>query len=79
MYPRVLGWLLAPRHKFDAVVDCENGIPFFTPLVMPRRVPIFCVLHHVHDTQFGVHFSPGLAGVGRVLEGQAPLWSTGGT
>jgi glycosyltransferase involved in cell wall biosynthesis len=74
VYPRVLGWLLARRHKFDAVVDCENGIPFFTPLVMPRRVPIFCVLHHVHDTQFGVHFSPVMAAVGRVLEGKvAPL------
>lgn len=74
VYPRVLAWLLARRHTFDAVVDCENGIPFFTPLVLPRRVPIFCVLHHVHDTQFGVHFSPVMAAVGRVLEGKvAPL------
>jgi glycosyltransferase involved in cell wall biosynthesis len=70
VYPRVLGWLLPRRHKFDAVLDCENGIPFFTPLVMPRRVPIFCVMHHVHDTQFGVHFSPVMAAVGRLLEGK---------
>ncbi len=70
VYPRALGWLLPRRHRFDAVLDCENGIPFFTPLVMPRRVPIFCVMHHVHDAQFGVHFSPAMAAVGRLLEGK---------
>jgi glycosyltransferase involved in cell wall biosynthesis len=70
VYPRVLGWLLLRRNTFDAVVDCENGIPFFTPVVMPRRIPVFCVMHHVHDAQFGVHFSPVMAAVGRFLEGK---------
>ena len=70
VYPRVLAWLLRRRHRFDAVIDCENGIPFFTPCVLPRRVPVFCVMHHVHDAQFGVHFSPLLAAVGRLLEGR---------
>ena len=70
VYPRVLTWLLRRRRRFDAVVDCQNGIPFFTPLVLPRTVPVFCVMHHVHDAQFGVHFSPLLAAVGRVLEGR---------
>jgi glycosyltransferase involved in cell wall biosynthesis len=70
VYPRVLGWLLARRNTFDAVVDCENGIPFFTPVVMPRQIPVFCVMHHVHDAQFGVHFSPVMAAVGRFLEGK---------
>jgi glycosyltransferase involved in cell wall biosynthesis len=69
VYPRVLAWLLRRRRAFDAVVDCQNGIPFFTPWVLPRRVPVFCVVHHVHDAQFGVHFSPVLAAVGRLLEG----------
>ncbi len=69
VYPRVLGWLLRRRRQFDAVIDCQNGIPFFTPWVMPARVPIFCVMHHVHDAQFGVHFSPLVAAVGRLLEG----------
>ncbi len=70
VYPRVLGWLLRRRSRFDAVVDCQNGIPFFTPWAMPRRVPVFCVMHHVHDAQFGVHFSPAMAAVGRLLEGR---------
>jgi glycosyltransferase involved in cell wall biosynthesis len=69
VYPRVLAWLLARRSSFDAVIDCQNGIPFFTPWVMPRRVPVVCVMHHVHDAQFGVHFPPVVAAVGRFLEG----------
>jgi glycosyltransferase involved in cell wall biosynthesis len=71
VYPRVLGWLLAHRRSFDAVLDCQNGIPFFTPLVLPRRVPVLCVVHHVHTVQFGVHFPRWMAWAGRVLEGPA--------
>jgi glycosyltransferase involved in cell wall biosynthesis len=69
VYPRALGWLLARRWSFDAVLDCQNGIPFFTPLVLRRKVPVLCVVHHVHTAQFGVHFGRWMAGVGRVLEG----------
>jgi glycosyltransferase involved in cell wall biosynthesis len=71
VYPRVLLWLLRRRHSFDLVLDCQNGIPFFTPLVLPRRVPVLCVMHHVHTAQFGVHFPAWVAGVGRLLEGPA--------
>jgi glycosyltransferase involved in cell wall biosynthesis len=69
VYPLVLAWLLRRRRSFDAIVDCQNGIPFFTPWAVPRLVPVFCVVHHVHDAQFGLHFSPAMAAVGRVLEG----------
>ena len=69
VYPRALGWLAAHRRSFDVVIDCQNGIPFFTPWVLPRRVPVLCVMHHVHDAQFGVHFSPVMAAIGRFLEG----------
>jgi glycosyltransferase involved in cell wall biosynthesis len=71
VYPLVLGWLLAHRRSFDAVLDCQNGIPFFTPCVLPRRVPVLCVMHHVHTAQFGVHFPRWLAWAGRMLEGPA--------
>lgn len=74
VYPRVLAWLAPRRGSFDAVIDCQNGIPFFTPLVLPRRVAVFCVLHHVHDAQFGVHFRPAVAAIGRWLEGPAARW-----
>ena len=73
VYPRILLWLLAHR-SFDAVLDCQNGIPFFTPLVLPRPVPVLCVVHHVHTAQFGVHFGRALAGVGRLLEGPVARW-----
>jgi glycosyltransferase involved in cell wall biosynthesis len=75
VYPRALGWLARHRREFDAVIDCQNGIPFFTPWVLPRRVRILCVVHHVHDAQFGVHFSPLLASAGRLLEGPVARWT----
>jgi glycosyltransferase involved in cell wall biosynthesis len=68
VYPLILAWLLTHR-RADAVIDCQNGIPFFTPLVLPRRTPVVCVVHHVHTDQFGVHFPPWLARFGRFLEG----------
>lgn len=71
VYPRALGWLLAHRRSFDAVLDCQNGIPFFTPLVLPAKVPVLCVVHHVHRDQFGVHFPWWMASGGRFLEGPA--------
>ncbi|MEU5877418.1 glycosyltransferase family 4 protein [Spirillospora sp. NPDC047279] len=69
VYPLVLLWLLLRRRRFDAVIDCQNGIPFFTPWVLPRRVPVFCSIFHVHDEQFGLYFPAWLAWVGRMLEG----------
>jgi hypothetical protein len=63
----------APR--FDAVIDCQNGIPFFTPWVLPRRVPVFCVIHHVHDAQFRLNFPFWLAWLGQVLEGPVSRWT----
>ncbi|WP_433175839.1 glycosyltransferase [Actinoallomurus sp. CA-150999] len=69
VYPLVLAWMLARRRAFDAVLDCQNGIPFFTPWVLPRRVPILCVVHHVHDGQFHLYFPAWLARLGRFLEG----------
>ncbi|MDN3355672.1 glycosyltransferase family 4 protein [Actinomadura sp. DC4] len=69
VYPLVLAWMLLRRRSFDAVLDCQNGIPFFTPWALPRGVPVLCVVHHVHDEQFGMHFPGWLAWVGRLLEG----------
>lgn len=78
VYPLVLAWLLAQRvgrrRSFDAVLDCQNGIPFFTPLVLPASVPVLCVVHHVHTAQFGVHFGRWMTAVGRLLEGPAARW-----
>ncbi|MEC3982064.1 glycosyltransferase family 4 protein [Amycolatopsis sp. H20-H5] len=54
---------------FDAVLDCQNGIPFFAPLFLPPSSAVVQVVHHVHQEQFGVHFSKPMAVVGRFLEG----------
>jgi glycosyltransferase involved in cell wall biosynthesis len=67
--------MLLHRRRFDAVIDCQNGIPFFTPWVLARRVPVFCVVHHVHDAQFGLYFPRWLAWLGQVLEGPVSRWT----
>ncbi|WP_422737369.1 glycosyltransferase family 4 protein [Micromonospora sp. WMMD729] len=69
IYPRVLGWLARRRRQFDVVVDCQNGIPFFSPAVLPRDVPVVCVIHHVHDRQFRLYFGPVVGRFGAWLEG----------
>lgn len=69
VYPAVAWWLLRHRHDVDAVVDCQNGIPFFAPLWVRRRTAVVCVVHHIHTEQFGLHFPAPVAAVGRLLEG----------
>ena len=70
VYPAALRWLATHRRDVDAVVDCQNGIPFFSPLVVRRRTPVIQVIHHVHQRQFGLFFPPVAAAVGRQLEGR---------
>jgi glycosyltransferase involved in cell wall biosynthesis len=69
VYLWALIWLLRHRDQVSAVVDSQNGVPFFTPLVVRRQTPVVLLLHHVHQDQFGMHFGPGTARVGRWLEG----------
>lgn len=38
------------KEKYDVVIDCENGIPFFTPLFI--RKPKILVVHHIHREIF---------------------------
>jgi glycosyltransferase involved in cell wall biosynthesis len=78
VYPGALARLLRARlsgHAYDVVIDCQNGIPFFSPLVLSRRrTGVLIVVHHVHDEQFGTHFSRPAAAFGRWLEGPAARW-----
>lgn len=69
VYPRVAWRLLREKASFDAVVDCQNGIPFFAPLFAGEDTPVVQVVHHVHQDQFGNYFSAPMAAVGRFLEG----------
>jgi glycosyltransferase involved in cell wall biosynthesis len=54
-------WALLRRRlgRVDVVVDVENGLPFFTPLV--TRKPVIVLVHHVHREQWPVVY-PGLIG-----------------
>jgi glycosyltransferase involved in cell wall biosynthesis len=54
------------RNLFDIVIDCENGIPFLSPLYV--RKPIFLLIHHVHRDVFVTHLIPPLAVVARTIE-----------
>ena len=70
VYPRVALSLLRRLGRIDVVIDCQNGIPFFSPLFVRAGVPIVQVVHHVHQDQFATRFGPVLSAVGRFLEGR---------
>ena len=62
--------LIAHPREYDAVVDFQNGIPFFSPVASGRWTTTVCVIHHVHQDQFSLRFGWPLNAVGRVLEKQ---------
>jgi cellulose synthase/poly-beta-1,6-N-acetylglucosamine synthase-like glycosyltransferase/glycosyltransferase involved in cell wall biosynthesis len=59
-------YLFSFRGKYDVIVDCENGIPFFTPLY--TRKPVLLVVHHVHQEVFRKHLIFPLAQFAAFLE-----------
>lgn len=69
VYAHALLWLLRHRRSVDAVVDCQNGIPFFSPLVTRPGVPVVALIFHVHQDQFGTYFRWPFDRIGRWLEG----------
>ena len=71
VYPLALLWLLRHRWSVDAVVDSQNGIPFFSPLVVGRRTPVVLLVHHVHQDLFTRALRPLAARLARWLEGPA--------
>ncbi|WP_239346171.1 glycosyltransferase family 4 protein [Frankia sp. CiP3] len=73
VYPATLARLLRDRHSIDAVVDCQNGIPFFSPLVLPAT-PVVQILHHVHQRQFPLYFPAPVARIGQLLETPGSRW-----
>ncbi len=54
------------RGHYDVVVDCQNGIPFFTPLY--AKEPVYCLMHHVHQKVFFYSLSRSLALFASFLE-----------
>ncbi|WP_337059683.1 glycosyltransferase family 4 protein [Kineococcus sp. G2] len=68
VYGHALLWLLRHRDRVDGLIDSQNGIPFFSPAVLPRTTPALMLLHHVHQDQFAKYFPAPAAAVGRWLE-----------
>jgi glycosyltransferase involved in cell wall biosynthesis len=77
VYAAVLVWLWRHRRELDGVIDSQNGIPFFAPLALGRRVPVVLLIHHVHQQQFRDYFSWPVGQVGRWLEKGATKWIYG--
>lgn len=64
--------LLGRLGPVDAVVDVQNGLPFFTCLTTRR--PVVVLVHHVHREQWPVVY-PGLLGrVGSWVESRLAPW-----
>lgn len=54
------------RGRFDLIIDCQNGIPFFTPFY--AREQVYCLLHHVHQEVFHRYLPKPLAYFAAFLE-----------
>ncbi|OLT32345.1 glycosyl transferase [Rhodococcus sp. CUA-806] len=79
VYPRALGAIVAGRLGFgplrgirpDAVIDTQNGIPFFSRMV--TGAPVTLLVHHCHREQWPVA-GPVMAKIGWWLESRvSPL------
>jgi glycosyltransferase involved in cell wall biosynthesis len=66
VYAWTLLRLLLHRRSVDVVVDVQNGIPFWSPLVTAK--PVVNLVHHVHREQWPEVFGPGRARFGWWLE-----------
>ncbi|MBP7842386.1 glycosyltransferase [Candidatus Woesebacteria bacterium] len=54
------------RGLFDVVVDCENGIPFFTPLFVEK--PKVLLIHHIHQEIFRAHLRFPMSVIAEFIE-----------
>ena len=61
-----LYYMLQFRGKYDCLIDCHNGIPFFTPFY--AKEPVYCLMHHVHQDVFRHSLPKPLAWFAGVLE-----------
>jgi glycosyltransferase involved in cell wall biosynthesis len=69
LYPlAMLYYITRLSGRYDVIVDCENGIPFFTPLF--ARIPSTLLVHHVHSEIFRTETKPPLRWLGLWLEGR---------
>ncbi len=61
-----LYYILRLRGRYDIIIDCENGIPFFTPLYAKEKVVL--LIHHVHQDVFTRTLKPPFSWLASFLE-----------
>lgn len=71
-YLRGLAHLHRNRGRYDVVVDVQNGVPFWSPLV--ARVPVVNITHHLHRDQWDSVFGSTLGRIGWFLESRVAPW-----
>ena len=68
-----LYYVLRFRGKYDVIIDCQNGVPFFTPLYVKEKT--FCLMFHVHQEVFKKSLSGPMALIASVLENRMMPWA----
>ena len=64
----IIYYLFKFRGKYDVIVDCENGIPFFMPLFAKEQVIL--LIHHVHQEIFRKFLKFPMSTIAKILEGK---------
>ena len=72
VYLHGLVHVLRHGRDYDVVLDVQNGVPFWSPLV--SRVPVINIVHHVHRDQWNAVFGRRLARFGWFLESRVAPW-----
>ena len=66
VYLHGLWHVLRHGRDYDVILDVQNGVPFWSPLV--AKVPVINIVHHVHRDQWAAVFGPRIARLGWFLE-----------
>lgn len=66
-------YLVRFRGRYDVILDCHNGIPFFTP--MYAKEPVIGVVHHIHQIVFKQYLPRPLAAFASWMEKDLMPWA----
>ncbi len=72
VYLRGLWHLIRNRKNYDIVLDVQNGVPFWSPLVFPKTIVL--LVHHVHREQWHTFFPQPISSFGWFLESKVSPW-----
>ncbi len=68
-----LYYILRFKGRYDLIIDCENGIPFFTPLYVDE--PVYFLIFHVHQEVFFLSLIKPAAQFAAFLEKKVMPWA----